>query len=240
MCTHKNTIEDFSTGDVICTDCGLILDAIFLHEPNKKQIDPILYNCKENNNLKIGNLKNQIKDFIILLNIHDSFIDNIVNNVKKLLIRFSHFSITLCIAAGIFVILSESEINITLTKLENIVAQNKRDKRNLFKMIVSIQQRNIKNNISENIADSILHGLDLTFSDIKSIKKNIVQLRCDYCTYNPLTVIASHTFLYMKEKKLSTKLGNICGVIGISKNSVYSYINVKKHKCVKAWYHVYK
>ena len=146
MCTHQNVIEDFSTGDVICTDCGLILDAIFLHEPNKKQIEPIPYNYSNNNNLRTENLKNQIKDFIILLNIHDSYIDTIVNNVKKLLIRFSHFPVTLCIAAGIFVTLSESESNITLAKLENIAAQNKRDKRNLFKMIVSIQQHNIKNN----------------------------------------------------------------------------------------------
>ena len=42
MCTHQNVIEDFSTGDVICTDCGLILGAIFLHEPNRKKIGPVI------------------------------------------------------------------------------------------------------------------------------------------------------------------------------------------------------
>ena len=101
-----------------------------------------------------------------------------MGNLGLLLKTFTHFPNILCIAAGTFITLSRSESNITLTKLQNIVAHNKRDKRNLFKMIVSIQQHDIKNNVSENIAGSIFHGLELTFQDIKSIKKNIVQLRC--------------------------------------------------------------
>ena len=88
MCTHKNVIEDFSTGDVIWTDCGLILGAIFLHEPKRKKIYPVLYNSEENKGLKIEKVTNQVKDFLVLLNIHDSFINDIVDNVKQLLIKF--------------------------------------------------------------------------------------------------------------------------------------------------------
>ena len=70
--------------------------------------------------------------------------------------------------------MSGSGRNITLTKLENIVAQNKRDKRNMFEMIVSIQQHNIKINVSKNIADSVLHGLELFFFQILRVLKRIL------------------------------------------------------------------
>ena len=36
MCTHSNVIEDFSTGDVICTECGLVMDKILVNSNQER------------------------------------------------------------------------------------------------------------------------------------------------------------------------------------------------------------
>ena len=34
MCEHRLQIEDVTQGDVVCGDCGLVLDKIYCFEPN--------------------------------------------------------------------------------------------------------------------------------------------------------------------------------------------------------------
>ena len=68
----------------------------------------------------------------------------------------------------------KSDYPISITRLENYVCINKRDKKNLYRMVVSLNQPNIQCNLSENIAQGILQGLNLSFYDIKTIKKNII------------------------------------------------------------------
>ena len=38
MCEHGSQIEDVGQGDLVCGDCGLVLDKIYLFEPIKTNI----------------------------------------------------------------------------------------------------------------------------------------------------------------------------------------------------------
>ena len=240
MCLHDNTIDDFTTGDLVCTECGLVIDKIFIPSNKEVHINYCVNELSKINGLSNEALMLNVKDFTHFLNIHHSFVDEIMENVKILLPRFNHFPLPMVIASSCYVVLSNNNSSIALSKLENVVCQNQRDKRNLFKMIVSLRQQNINSNQSENLVEAVLYGLNLSFKEIETIKKNIVELKCKYCTYSPLTVITSHTFLFMKYKYHSATLSSICSHVGITKNSVYSYINERKHNCVKNWYDVYK
>ena len=60
-----------------------------------------------------------------------------------------------------------------------------------------------------------------------------MNLECQHCSYNPLSVIASHTFLTLNELELLLNIKSIAFQVGISKNSIYSFIDPNKHRCVK-------
>ena len=106
-------------------------------------------------------------------------------------------------------------------------------------MVVCLQEPSIFPNLSSHVANSMLQGIDLNFQDIESIKKNMIQLKCEYCSYSPLTVVAGHTLLYLKNKNRSDSLSKIFFHVGVSKTSVYFFINRHRHKCVQNWNNVY-
>ena len=241
MCLHNDTIDDYSTGDVVCLICGLVLDKLFLsRESNNQSFVNLTKDEPFNKTNRENNLHESVSDFLTRTNIHASYLDDILKNVKQLLLRFSHFPISLIIASACFVSLAKTEHPVALTKFESMVCESKRDKKNLFKMIVSIHEPSIYPNLSVHVANGMLQGLPLSYSDVESIKKNIKELKCEFCTYSPMTVIASHTLLYIKSKNQSTSLSEICLHIGVSKTSVYSFINKQRHICVKSWDNVYK
>ena len=241
MCDHIEIIDDYGTGDSVCKLCGLVLDKLYLQNVNSKNIKE---DMARSGNASIGShdgvrSKIEVIDFMNMVNIHPSFEDEITINSEKLVKRFSHFPHSLIIASAAFVALGKSDYPLSITRLENYVCINKRDKKNLYRMVVSLNQPNIQCNLSENIAQGILQGLNLSFYDIKTIKKNIITLKCEFCTFSPLTVIAGHAYLYLKKVENSMSLANICLHLSVSKTSVYSYINSKRHKCVSSWEDVY-
>ena len=241
MCSHVESIDDFTSGDVLCLNCGLVLDKIYISSTvenlDSKENTDFAMICRNNSREK--DIREGVIDFINRTNIHSSFSEDITNNAIKVLSRFSHFPSILVIASACFVTLSKTKYPITLTKIENIVCENKRDKKNLFKMIVSLYQPGIYPNLSLHVANSALQGLELKFQDIESIKKNIFQLKCEYCTYSPLTVVGGHTILYFEDKQTLT-FSSICFHIGVSKTAIYAYINPQRHKCLNNWKDVYK
>ena len=241
MCVHPETIEDYSSGDVICAKCGLVMDKIFLDSSStNKEIEDNSLSSVKTKERRVKNLRQETSDFLISMNIHLSFCEKILDNLKTLLARFTHYPFPLVVASACFVALSSTECPITLMRLENKICVNKRDKRNLFKMIGSFHQPFLYPNLSNHIANSMLQGLQLSFYHIETIKKNIDHLKCEYCTFSPLTVVTAHSFLYFKSEKLPISLATICFHVGVSKTAIYSYINEKRHKCVKLWSHVYE
>ena len=172
MCSHSEYIEDHTSGDVVCLTCGLVLDKIFLSS-QKKDFD---YSCVYKDkflskNVKEIDLHENVTNFLYLMNIHFSFCDDVQKNAKILLSKFSYFPISLIVASACFVTLSKTKHPITLSRLENMVCENKRDKRNLFKMVVCLQEPSIFPNLSSHVANSMLHGLDSIFMILKVLKR---------------------------------------------------------------------
>ena len=107
-------------------------------------------------------------------------------------------------------------------------------------MFVVLYQSNSRSNQTQNLVEIILPSLVFSFCDIQTIKKNIMNLERQHCSYNPLTVITSHTFFRLKELELSLNIKSTLSHAGIRMNSIYYFIDPNKHGCVKAWDHVYQ
>ena len=59
MCEHHSQIEDVSQGDLVCGDCGLVLDKIYLFEPIKTNLcsEKYLQNEENINKQKTNTIK---------------------------------------------------------------------------------------------------------------------------------------------------------------------------------------
>ena len=66
----------------------------------------------------------------------------------------------------------KSDYPISITRLENYVCINKRDKKNLYRMVVSLNQPNIQCNLSENIAQAKNNSLS---ENIVTEEKHVVK-----------------------------------------------------------------
>ena len=128
MCSHIESIDDFNSGDVLCLHCGLVLDKIYVSSTAEylSSKENMNFGRISNKNSREKHIRENIIDFINKTNIHNSFLDEITDNTIKILSRFSHFPSILVIASACFVTLSKTKYLITLTKIENIVCQNKR------------------------------------------------------------------------------------------------------------------
>ena len=144
------------------------------------------------------------------------------------------------IASACYITLSRNNCSLPLSRFENMVCRTMKEKKNLFKMIVSLNQYDVNANNPQNLVESSLCGLNLSFQEIQTIKKNIDTLRCQHCSYNPMSVLAGHTYLFLRNTNKEVSIAAISSRVGISKNSIYSYINQDKHKCVKTWYYAFK
>ena len=236
MCAHSNVIEDFSTGDVICTECGLVMDKILLDSNQPRgQEKEFIHSASS-----WSKCKSLTIDFVDSLNIGRNFVEEILKNVHVLQNSFPHSPLPLLIAASSYGTLSKNNCGFPLSMFENFVCSNGKDKKKMYKMIVALNQSNSSSNQPQNLIETILPGLVFSFCDIQTIKKNIMTLECEHCSYNPLTVIGSHTFLTIKELELPLTIKSIASHVGISKNSIYSFIDPNKHSCVKTWDHVYQ
>ena len=136
--------------------------------------------------------------------------------------------------------LSKNNSGFSLSTFENLLCPNSKNKKKMYNMIVALKQSNTSSNQPQNLVETIFPGFVFSFCDIQTIKKNIMNLECQHCSYNPLTVIGSHTFLTIKELELPLTIKSIASHVGISKNSIYSFIDPNKHSCVKTWDHVYQ
>ena len=235
MCAHSNVIEDFSTGDVICTECGLVMDKILLDSYQPRGQEEFIHSASS-----WSKCKSLTIDFVDSLNIGRNFVEEILKNVHVLQNSFPHSPLPLLIAVSFYGTLSENNCGFPLSMFENFVCSNSKDKKKMYKMIVALNQSNSSSNQPQNLIETILPGLVFSFCDIQTIKKNIMNLECQHCSYNPLTVIASHTFLTLKELELSLTIESIATHVESSKNSICCFIDPNNHSCVKTWDHIYQ
>ena len=152
MCTHNSVTEDFSTGDVICTECGLVMDKILVNSNQTRgQEEDFMHSVSS-----WSECKSLIIDFVDSLNIGRNFVEEILKNLHVLQNSFPHSPLPLLIASSSYVTLSKNDCGFPLSMFENFVCSNSKDKKKMYKMIVALNQSNSSSNQPRNFVETIL------------------------------------------------------------------------------------
>ena len=220
MCNH---VEILDNGEYICSECGLVLgqEYVSVSTPASSLIIP---SQKYDVYLNVCNILEK-------LYLNNAFYAvQVCESMNKYLSRCKHKE-ELKIGAGIFYTLSKNDIPYQISKIARIVCLDKCDYKIFYKLIQHFPQKNTLHNDESQLVNLLLSNLPK--KDIENITKKIQKLKCEYCSYSPITQIAGISYLYFKYCKNDKKpLKSIYDSFLISPNSVYLHIN---HSCVKNW-----
>ena len=220
MCDH---VEILDNGEYICSECGLVLgqEYVSVSTPTSSpRISPQNYNVY----LNVCNILEKL-----YLN-NTLYAIQVCESMNKYLSRCKHKE-ELKIGAGIFYTLSENNVSYQISKIARIVCLDKYDYKKFYKLIQYFPQTNTLHNDESQLVNLLLSNFPK--KDIENITEKIQKLKCEYCSYSPITQIAGISYLYFKHCKNDKKpLKSICDLFLISPNSVYLYL---KHSCVKNW-----
>lgn len=214
-CSHINQITDTYSGDFICTDCGLVIDRVFIF-PEKE---------KNSENPSIGD------DFLaeLLEKLHLSknfatFVNSELSAIDRANAKHSHLSV----AQSLYRAAAKLGLPITA---RDICAVSGFSSKKIQEESNSQLQRENSSIICisiDNILEKLCGMLCIGFRDFTLIKKS-VEIR--YSGFNPATVATAYLYLYCKKNLKSIKLKDICTISGISCMSVHRFIKKNDLSC---------
>jgi len=218
MCDHCEILDG---GEYICKNCGLVLGQEYVSDNDySKSINTINTNY---------DLYFNVCNILEKLHLSDVRYGEEVCEIVNKYLRNYKYTTELKIGASIFYVLSIREIPYQINKIARLVCLENNDYKKLFKLIQVFPQKNTIQNNEFELIDLVLSFLEK--SDVVNISKKIKDLKCEFCSYSPITQIAGITYLYFKNcKKEKKSLKSLCNSLLISQNSVYLYL---KHSCIK-------
>lgn len=195
VCEHKNQIIDDHEGTYVCLDCAKVLDTVFVSNFEDKEKVSEEYMLKD---LNTNDVSNEISHRLNIPNFN-------VNNEKKNIKSISN------------VYLNANRNNFTVTLREMSAVSG-----------FSCKQigKEIKNTVTVLDLPTLLEKycklLEIDYKTYAVIKDNIY--KHEQTGHNPLTVVASHIYIYMKSVKKKLSMKKICDIVGISSISIQRYL----------------
>ncbi|MCZ2207704.1 hypothetical protein [Cylindrospermopsis raciborskii] len=191
----------------MCSQCGLVLDIIFLEETSKKKTDYTVIN---------NNIQNQIYDILDKVHISKSFIQPIYNHYQ---FNYKKNSLNNVIFSVYKVLNDDYQFNISLQDLCNVTGAKKDS-------VYSVQKvnENIFLDICE-MAEKYCSMLQLDFKNKSLIKEQLKSVAIS--GHQPMTIIAGCLYMHCKANKIKTSIKKISEVTLVSPISIQRYL---KHK----------
>lgn len=209
-CSHINQITDTNTGDFICTDCGLVIDRVFIF-PEKG---------KNSENAPIGD------DFLaeLLEKLHlsknfASFVNSELSNGDRANAKAKHSHLS--VAQSLYRAVSKLGLPITARDICAVSGFSSKKIQEESNSQLKKENSSIICISIDNILEKLCGMLCISFRDFTLIKKS-VEIR--YSGFNPATVASAYLYLYCKKNVKSIKLKDICTFSGISCMSVHRFI----------------
>lgn len=214
-CDHIYEIINQRDGDIVCFDCGLVIDKYYLTENEKVQ--------------KNQNVSSAVSDFVFemleRLNVPKSYSSYVFKNILNSKTNKKTESF---LSGIIYNTLVELKIPFTAKDISGVSGIStkkifKEDKKNNDKKNIVIIDCN-------EILERACYKLNLNYKDYTVIKEEINKSNNGF---NPSTIISAHIYLYCKEKNIKILMKDISSVTGISCMSIKRYIkkNVGSPRC---------
>lgn len=195
-CLNYYEIEDSHTSDLICSNCGLILDKIYTN------YDFVFE--------KKFPLQEEISEILERLNLPNSLAYDIAFECEK----DEKLSKEEYLMFKVYEILNKKKIPISLKEVANVS--------NFSSKEISRKQEN--QTISISIFDYLEkfgNILKINYSDIKKIQE--YSKKISISGHSPLTITATLIYKYSKENKIDLSIDRIANVLNVSKISIQRY-----------------
>ena len=251
VCRHLNQLDDEREGNVVCTDCGLIVEPIYQNlivDYDKKNLYQHSNIDKEIvtspiKTLKICyNLNSETKELDILCNklqlysvtktqvferwelIKKWFIEHKIKDRKKLCYRKG------LIVMPIYFTLIDLDIPRPMSHLCQDAGIIPKYVWYWIKLYQKTQLEKDKLLILKpsSMSEYFLKPLNLTFKDVEEIKKIVEEN--DILTYAPKTLLVSCAYIFLRNKnKQSYSIKKLANLLGVSVMSVYRCVAALKN-----------
>ena len=249
MCEHRLQIEDVRQGDVVCGDCGLVLDKIYSFEPIKANFcsEQYLQN-KENINKQQTNTINK-HDFNylgddLLFTLFDKLHlnENTRNSILQLWKRIKRWRFErrkkhkLNLEGLIVMTVYEGLIKEKIPRPMSHLCQDVGIKpKTVWRLIKLYKQDNLsfsKNSPkvfkTTNMLEYFLQPLHLNYFELQSVKQKVKDH--ENCSYAPKTLAAACAYAFLKERQSSPISVKItANILGVSVMSLYRCYKKLKH-----------
>jgi len=214
-CSHSNTVDNYSDGDQVCTDCGLVLEQLYTNAA-----------------FPISEKKPMINNFIadVCMNacIAQSVSDYAISyfeTLKKIL--GSKYKDEAIAAYAIYEALNRQEVPRTAQEIEHFTGVKLKK---LFKIEASLS---LPDTLNENPSDYVTRYCALLALDysaqtviqtmVKELQDTLGNLKC-----NCLVAVIIHLYCRYHDKKISLK--SICNICCISATSVHRVVRKLKSR----------
>lgn len=202
LCEHKNKIEDYREGCIVCTECGLVIDDKIFSDYSGKVKSEIT-----------SNEKNEILELLHKVNLPESYSNDIVNNLKDK--RKKNLPYVM------YKTLNDNGCTISVKDISSITGLTNTS-------ILDMQEKDKVIIVKPNeLLEKYCKYLNLDYKSYSVIKEKISS---SFQTgHNPLTIIGANIYIHCKEKKLNYSIKKIASALNISCISIQRYINKNKN-----------
>ena len=247
MCEHRLQIEDVRQGDLVCGDCGLVLDKIYSFEPIKTKFCSEKYTQNEENiNEQKTNTKNRhsLTGDDLLITLIDKL--HLNENTRNLIfqiwekIKRWHFerkkkhkiNLEGLVVMAVYEVLIEQKIPRPMSHLCQDAGVKPKT---VWRWIKLYKQDNSSScGISPkvfkttNMLEYFLQPLHLNFQELQFVKQKVKEH--ENCSYAPKTLAAACAYVFLKETRSSTvSVKNTANTLGVSVMSLYRCYKKLKH-----------
>jgi transcription initiation factor TFIIIB Brf1 subunit/transcription initiation factor TFIIB len=199
LCQHLNEIIDQRQGDVICTDCGLVLSEVYYKENN------FVYNKSKHEK------QNEVDEILERLHLPECFTSDILVDYDKTKTNKKN-----CLIFSIYHTLNKLGFPISLKEISSVtgVSDSK---------IYDVQNVNESVYLSpEQLLEKFCKILNLNYNAYTVIKESLPKTL--KTGHNPLTIAATYIHIYCKKNKLKYSMKKIATVCNISCISIQRYL----------------
>lgn len=204
LCNHSEKVIDEKEGQSVCTQCGVVLDIVFVEEFSRNKVGHTPLN---------NSIEYEIYDILDKIHISRSFIQPIYQHYCSKYKKHSQNNILF----SVYKVLNDNyQFNISLQDLCNITGAQKNNVCSVQKM-----NENIFLDISE-MAEKYCSMLKLDFKNKSLIKEELKSIAIS--GHQPMTIIAGCLYMHCKAHKIKISIKKISEITSVSPISIQRYL----------------
>lgn len=218
MCNHENTVICQTEGDIVCCDCGLVIDhSLTRYETHATQESTRIYNEVNYHSLD-GYF--DVANFCSRFHIEDcASVSKIFEEYKKVKkeIRFKKEEI---ISYVIYQFLKSENLPRSMKEVSKYMSVSS----NSLWKIERSQSWKLPSSTPKQLLETYYRHMDLSFKDMIAISELIESFQSSTTSFAPSSVCSGLCYFYCKEKKIQTSMKKIACIFHTSVMSIHRFL----------------